>query len=212
MLPQHIEKARRFDQPWITFSRVSNRSQDHIGHHARAQRFMAEYLRGKGVTTIVPVNEVASGFADLHKRHKLIEAMQIGRDEKSNVFALSCSRLMRPRGYRTRDKFELQASEGEWEWFKSVSHGVNVYTWCPPEANEHDVSSELTRIYVQERGKEVKCPLYFMGRDKKTLDDAWWWYQDGKTGGQIAKELKLARSTVYDWISAWEDAQNKYHY
>ncbi len=212
MLPQNIEKASHWDASWITFSRVSNRSQNHMCHHARAQRFMAEYLRGKGVTTIIPVNEVASGFADLAKRHKLCEAFNLARGEKCDVLALSCSRFLRPRGYRTRDKFDLQASEGEWEWFRAVSKNVRTYTWCPPEASEYDVSSELTRIYVQERGKEVKCPLYFMGRNKQIQDDAWWYYQDGKTGGFIAKELKLARSTVYDWISAWEDAQNKYHY
>ena len=183
MLPQQIEKASHFDASWITFSRVSNRSQDHVCHHARAQRFMAEYLRSKGVTTIIPINEVASGFADLAKRHKLCEAFNLARDEKCDVFALSCSRLMRPRGYKTRDNFEAQATEADWQWFKNVSEMIRVFTWVQPEANEHDVSSELTRIYVQERGKEVKCPLYFMGRDRKTLDDAWWLYQGGRRGG-----------------------------
>lgn len=196
------------DMVAILYLRVSARSQDHKKNLRNHEKVLRRKLKHLGIRVIGCYCEVGSGWITDHTRGVLRQAVRQARQLKNAVILTTSSdRFLRNRNFMV-DNLDLRPTEVEFKKLVKLTCGVPFVTYLPPNMAPRKVRGYQSKWGQRAKGNKggrtiIKRPGYKKSRRKKKLPDVDRLLRQGKNPTDIARKVKIARSTVSDWIKRY---------
>jgi DNA invertase Pin-like site-specific DNA recombinase len=185
----------------ILYLRVSGRSQNRNGNLKNQERVLQRKLKKLSVPVIDCFYEVKSGWITGHKRGILRQAICKAQQYPNAVIvATSTDRFLRNRNFTT-DKPDLMPTVEEFETLKKIAGDIPLLTVLYPDLPADEVRSEQSKWGQMVKDNKGGRPLrHKKQRRLQKLPEAIRLYEEDKRISEIARQIKIARSTVDDWI------------
>lgn len=204
----HLKKYHKQhpDMIALIYARVSTGAQGYKRNLDTYEKVLHRKLKKLNIPVIGYYPEISSGWIlDYDERLALANATKEAINKKTVIVAPSADRFLRNRNFNTKTNPDVLPTEAEFEKLKKLTRNVPLVTLLHPDMPPMEVRSWQTKWGQKVKGNNggrpiQKRPGYKKMRRDKKLPTVLKLLKRGKNPTEIAKKVRVARSTISDWI------------
>lgn len=193
----------------IRYNRESSRPQD----HEVKTKVLRRVCKKRNIPTVRFYCETKSGKILDNGRQKLLRAVRkarakIKQGKHAVILATSTDRFLRNADHDTKYNRYVLPTEAEFEQLRKLTRNVPLVTYLHPDMPPDDVRRRESEWGQWARGNKGGRPAkkrkgWTIKRREKKLPRVRRLLNRGKNVTEIARKLRVARSTVDDWVEKY---------
>jgi len=197
----------------ILYNRESSYPQDHKQNHDTHEKILRRACEKLGISIARFYCETCSGKMLNGDRKALLKAVRkaqakIKKGKHAIILATSSDRYLRNKDFHTKDNPDVLPTESEFKKFQKLTCSVPLVTILPPDMLWKKVRGRQSKWGQRVKGNKggrpiLKRPGYKKRLREKELTNVDRLLRQGKNPTEISRKLKIAPSTIRDWIDKY---------